>query len=169
MILGVIYPIKINDRINNIKKNMKLENQIKTNNYEEDLKYILIIPRINLKKAIYNISSEKNNIKYNVKLLESSNIKDNILYIASHTGNQENCYFNKIKELEVDDKIYIFDKKITKEYNIIKKYYIEKNGVLSTENIENNSVILITCDINNNQLQLIIIATLYNIDNKNKY
>ena len=124
----------------------------------EDILFKLEIPTINLNKNIYPIDSPLNNIEKNVEILKYSNIENNFIILASHSGNNSNTYFNNIVNLNNEDIIYLKTKEKTIKYKVNKKYYIEKTGYLNISTNQMNILLLITCSRNNINKQLIIEA-----------
>ena len=93
-----------------------------------------------------------NCVDYNIELLDESKIDDNVYFLAGHSGNGDNCYFNRIKELEIGDVIYIYidDKELV--YEVEQIYFIRKNGYMEVDDINKNVLYLITCSGYNRQL-----------------
>ena len=112
----------------------------------------LVIPKIGVDKFIYDMDSEFNNVDYNIELLDSSAINNNVYYFASHSGNGDNCYFNRVKELEKEDVIYVFigDRKLI--YEVVLRYFVVKNGYMEVDEDIDNVLFLITCSGHNRQL-----------------
>ena len=129
---------------------------------DKDYLLKLVIPKISLNKTIYNIGDYLNNVEYNVEILESSNIENNTIFLASHSGRGQNCYFNRLKELKNKDNIFIIigNKKLV--YEVTDIYYIIKNGQLEIEENIANTIYLITCSTINTNKQLIIKGKLIN-------
>ena len=133
---------------------------------EENYLGILEIPKIKLKRGFYNIESKNNNVNKNIQVLKKSqlpSIENNILALASHSGNGIYSYFNKINNLNISDLLYIYylDKKYIYEINDI--YKIEKNGNLEISYTNNSQLILTTCDKLDKTKQLVIKSQLKEI------
>jgi LPXTG-site transpeptidase (sortase) family protein len=116
----------------------------------------LLIPNINFDKFIYYLDDEINDVDYNVELLSSSDIYKNIFYFAGHSGSGDNCYFNRIVELNIGDYIYIYLDDIIFVYEIVDIYEIVKNGYMAIESNEVDVLYLITCKVYNNSRQLVV-------------
>lgn len=112
----------------------------------------LVIPSIQFEKSLYDIDSELNNVDYNVEVLKESSYGDKLFYIAGHSGNGDNCYFNRIKELEMGDIIYIYIKDKMLIYEVKQIYFIRKNGYMEVDNVDKDVLFLITCNGYNRQL-----------------
>ena len=122
----------------------------------------LVISSIDFEMNLYDIDSELNNVDYNVEVLKESNYDDKLFYIAGHSGNGDNCYFNKIKELEIGEYIYVVINNKRLIYRVDDIYYIVKDGYMEIFNSEVNMIYLITCDVYNNNRQLVIKGVLVN-------
>ena len=112
----------------------------------------LVIPKIDLNYDIYNLGNGLNNVDYNVEVLKESSYGDKLFYIAGHSGNGDNCYFNRIKELEMGDIIYIYIKDKMLIYEVKQIYFIRKNGYMEVDNVDKDVLFLITCNGYNRQL-----------------
>lgn len=127
---------------------------------EEDILFVVHIPRIDLEKNVYTIDSSKNDVDYNVQILEGSDVDNNFLFLAAHSGSGLASYFNRLVELEVGDIVWI-DKGDKREYFVVETlFYIPKDGYLEYSPNENYGVLyLITCSLEYIDMQLVIKAT----------
>ena len=137
-------------------------NNTKETKYKENYLFEIEIPKINLKKEVYNLDSELNNVNIGIELLEPLSLPENensCIILASHNGNSNVSYFNKLYKLELKDKIIINYNQKKYDYQIVNIYDILKNGkaVIKKYNY-NNIVVLITCK--GNDKQTIYIASL---------
>ena len=112
----------------------------------------LVIPDIDFKMNINDIDSQFNDVDYNVELLEFSNIRNNVYFFASHSGNGDNCYFNRVKELDIGENIYVYINDDLLVYEIIDIYNIIKSGYMEVDENLENVIFLITCSDYNRQL-----------------
>lgn len=144
----------INPKILNIK-------QILTNNEKELL--IISIPKIKLIKKVYNINSKLNNININVEILSSSDLNNNIFFLAAHSGNNINNYFNNLTYLYKEDQIYLKIGNKLYTYSVNNIYYINKTGYLEIPENISNTLVLITCSTTHKNKQLIIESKLISI------
>ena len=129
---------------------------------QEEPLLIVNIPKIHLKKNVYNINSKLNNISKNIKILPNSNINRNYFLLAAHSGNNINTYFNDLIYLSVEDKIYIQIKNKIYTYSINNIYYINKTGYLEIDEDNSDTLTLITCSLKYKNKQLIIESKLIN-------
>ena len=137
-------------------------NNTKETKYKENYLFEIEIPKINLKKEVYNLDSELNNVNIGIELLKPLSLPENensCIILASHNGNSNVSYFNKLYKLELKDKIIINYNQKKYVYQIVNIYDILKNGkaVIKKYNY-NNIVVLITCK--GNDKQTIYIASL---------
>jgi len=110
---------------------------------------ILSIPKINLKKGIYDIDNPKNNIEENIMIDKHSvypnNDKSNVILVA-HSGVGKKAYFNRLKELDYDSLIEFYYDHTKYVYKLDNKYQFEKTGKVKLEYDKNKKTItLITC------------------------
>lgn len=137
-------------------------NNTKETKYKENYLFEIEIPKIKLKKEVYNLDSELNNVNIGIELLKPLALPENensCIILASHNGNSNVSYFNKLYKLELKDKIIINYNQKKYVYQIVNIYDILKNGkaVIKKYNY-NNIVVLITCK--GNDKQTIYIASL---------
>lgn len=153
---------KTNINLDGINMNVNL---VKANNkIIDEVLFIICIPRINLEEKVYNIDSSKNNVDYNIEILEGSDINNNFLFLAAHSGDGKANYFNRLNELEVGDIIWIFDGNLKKFFVVDDIFYIYKNGYFEYSSFVNNNILyLITCNVDNSFEQLVIKAIM--VDN----
>ena len=154
IIIGVT--IKYNDYYNNYKIEKNELNNIY--NYIEgknnDYLFILEIPKINLKRGIKN----NTNVDEDIVIIDYQKYINGDIILASHSGNCRTCYFNKLDLLTNNDLIYIYKDNIKYTYKIES---IEEK-VKQTFKLEDssNSITLITCKKNTNNIQIIIMGIL---------
>ncbi len=135
-----------------------IDNDINNNDYIG----IISIPKINLKKGLVDINSKNNNVKYNIEILNNSTMPDkdiSNLFLASHSGNGKNAYFNKLYELDINDYIYFYYNDIKYTYIVSDIYKVDKIGKINIGRNNNNKMItLITCDQVDKTKQIVLIA-----------
>ena len=143
-----------------VKKDEKEENKIK-----KETKYsyeaVLEIPKINLRKVLVKSTKNFDSINYAVSIDEHSiypnEIGNFILY--AHSGNSSISYFDNLKYLDINDEIKIYYKEKWYFYNVLKKYEIDKNGMLSIYNDGISKYItLTTCSQENKNKQIVILG-----------
>lgn len=120
---------------------------------------ILEIPKINLKKELYDINSPLNNIEKNVTILKETISQDptnnGLIVLAAHSGNSYKSFFDDLDKLIINDTIKLTYKNNIYEYKVIKIYEQEKNGYINITTSIEPKLFLTTCSKNYNK-QLII-------------
>ena len=145
---------KENENIQKEKKKVKKESKY---SYEA----VLEIPKINLRKGLVKSTKNFDSINYAVSIDENSiypnEIGNFILY--AHSGNSSISYFDNLKYLDINDEIKIYYKGKWYFYNVLKKYEIDKNGMLSIYNDGVSKYItLTTCSQENKNKQIVILG-----------
>lgn len=160
--------IENNSDISKTKDNVdnnKVINKIFNNYKKEEYLMVLEINKINLKKVLYNINSNKNKVSKNMEILSNSNMPDennSTIILASHSGNSKISYFKNLYKLENNDIITLYYNGMKYNYIINKKYEINKTGHLEINKKKNTkTLILITCNANNKTKQLVIESEQY--------
>ena len=128
---------------------------------------ILEIPLINLKQGFYDINNKNNNIKNGIQVLNNSkmpNDSNNILVLASHSGNGIHSYFNKINTLNINDLLFLYYEGNKYIYQINDIVKIPKDGHLTISYTNNSQLILTTCDKDDKTKQLVIKSQLKEIN-----
>lgn len=126
--------------------------------------YLLVIPKINLKKGIYSKDNIHNNISENVTIHNESDYpdKDNSnLILMAHAGTGSKAFFKDIYKLNNDSLIEFYYKSIKYVYKIDTYYMVDKTGNVTYERDSNRkSITLITCSERDKTKQLIYIGYL---------
>lgn len=127
--------------------------------YINDYEMILEIPIIKLKKGILSKDNKDNNIDKNVTILQESSYpnQDGNIYLAAHSGNGNKSYFNKIKNLKVNNIANLYYREIKYIYKVIDIKEINKNNKLTLNLNSKNNLVLITCSQSNKSKYLIVI------------
>lgn len=172
LIIGIF--IIFIDKEEEIVKEKKEEEKIvsffkEETTYTENVKndeYIAIleIPKINLKKGLYDITNNYNDIEYNIEIIKQNfpNEKNSNLVLASHSGNSNIAYFKNLYQLEINDKIYLYYKNIKYEYILKDIYDVKKDGDVEIKREDKTSITLITCTKNSDDFQTVYIGYLNN-------
>ena len=121
----------------------------------------IYIPRINLRKFVYNIDSSKNFVDYNVELLRESKLDKNLYFFASHSGGGSGSFFDNLVYLENGDNIWINIDGNSLEYIVDNIFYIDKTGYFDVKyGSSGNKLFLITCSLEYIAKQLVVEAKL---------
>ena len=169
-------PIEVVDEENN-EMNSEIETNEETENEEPVVQeptndvsvtvesYIgyLNIPKIDLNRGFYSISSSQNNVNKNIYVHPASTFPSdsNNLILAAHSGTSSISYFKNLYKLELEDDIYLEYNSIKYHYKIKDIYNVSKNGSVGLRINKNVSTLtLITCTKNDKNSQTIYISEL---------
>lgn len=148
--------------ISNTSKNIVPPKKDISNVY--DYIAILEIPDIKLKRGLVSSTSKYNSVKYNIEIISKSSMPDIInsnLILASHSGNSEVSFFSDLEKLKKDAFIYLYYNGYKYIYKLDYSYETEKTGEINiTRNRLVNTITLITCKDNSNDIQVVYIAYL---------
>ncbi len=146
---------------NNIE-NIDNSNEIVEN--EEKYSMVLEIPKIRLKKGIYDVESKYNSIEYNVAIVKESSMPDeesNNLILAAHNGTTKISYFTNLHKLDIGDRAIVYFNGYKYTYEVEDIYDVLKDGDVEINRDENkNTLTLVTCKKSTNDRQLVIILYL---------
>ena len=141
---------------------------IDENNQYETFAGILEIPKIGFSKGFYPKGSELNNVKFNLKILDSSNYPNETngnVIIIGHSGDYSNSYFRDLYKLELKDTASIQYKGKKYNYKIVNIYYENKDGTLTIyRDSTKNCLTLITCTKDDETKQTVYILERYSIE-----
>lgn len=129
---------------NEIEEIAKEENTVNEVKEEKSEEWYLEIPCINLKANIKEGTSKEIMDDYIGHFEETSKNLGNV-GLAAHNRGYKNNYFENLKQLKEDDKIYYNYQGIKKEYVVTKHFIIEDTDWTSLENTQENMITLITC------------------------
>ncbi len=150
------------EKIKQIEDFDKKENILKK---PTDYIAVLEIPKIRLKKGLFDINDVRNNVDQNIQIVKNSqfpNERNGNLILAGHSGIGSAVYFNHLNALEIGDTIFLYYHGIKYIYQLSLRYEIEKTGYFTMpENQSEVNLILITCKMNSHQ-QLVFISKLQN-------
>lgn len=114
---------------------------------------VLEIPKINLKRGIYDKTSLNNNVDKNIYVVKETtfpNEENSQIILAAHSGYGYQAFFNDLNKLNLNDEIYFYYNGNKYIYKIIDVYEIDKTGKIDLDQIP-NSIVLITCIYNTNK------------------
>lgn len=158
------------DEIVNNTTETPIVNPDKENNTTQVIEnYIayLRIPKIELSRGFYSITSSLNNVNKNIYVHPASTFpsegKGNNLILASHSGSSSISYFKKLYKLEQEDDVYLEYNGSTYHYKIKNIYTVPKDGTVALRiNQDVSTISLITCTKGDNKTQTIYICELVN-------
>jgi LPXTG-site transpeptidase (sortase) family protein len=122
---------------------------------KDNYSFVLEIPKIELKKGIYDINYKSNSIKYNIEILEGSvfPIKDGTsIILASHSGSSNISYFKNLNKLEIGDSIYIYYDGVKYIYQVALLFEQKSSENLVIKDDDKTKLFLITCKDDNKKL-----------------
>lgn len=125
---------------------------------------ILEIPSIDLKRGLVDYNSRYNNVKYNIQIIEHSqmpNVENSNLILAGHNGTSGVSFFRNIYKLKEDSLIYIYYDGIKYIYKLNNSYDTSKDGKVEiVRNRYKNTITLITCKRGTKDKQTVFIGYL---------
>lgn len=124
------------------KNNTVVTNEIKESTIKNEWK--IEIPKINLIADIAEGTTEEILNAYVGHFSETQKINGNIGLAAHNRGYKVN-YFNRLKELEIDDEIIYTYSNVCKKYKVISKSIIKDTEWNFLNNTSDNRITLITC------------------------
>ena len=129
---------------------------------------ILNIPKIKLKKGLYNKKSHLNDVNKNIKILNESvmpNIENGNLILASHSGTSSISFFKNLDKLSINDDLIIYYEKEKYIYKLVNIYKVNKTGSIEIiRNPNRRTLSLITCDKVDKTKQVVYISELDKIE-----
>lgn len=142
------------------ENNLGTESKVLKNEVlEDDYLGIISIPKIGLRKKLYDIGSYQNDVDRNIEVLDSSKMPDVMggnFILAAHNGNTSLGYFRDLHKLKVGDEVTIDYKNKNYVYEVSKIYDVLKTGKVAIKRDKSQSTItLITCLGNDRQLVVI--------------
>lgn len=149
-----------NDKNNeNIKEEKQTVSSTLKVNTSDDYLAVLKIPKISLKRYLYDVNSKQNDVDKNIEILKSSDmpdVKGGNLILAGHNGNTSVGHFKNLHKLVLNDEIIIYYNGNKYVYKVSKIYDVLKTGTVAIKrNQSQSTVTLITCLGNDKQLVVI--------------
>ena len=149
-----------NDKNNeNIKEEKQTVSSTLKVNTSNDYLAVLKIPKISLKRYLYDVNSKQNDVDKNIEILKSSDmpdVKGGNLILAGHNGNTSVGHFKNLHKLVLKDEIIIYYNGNKYVYKVSKIYDVLKTGTVAIKrNQSQSTVTLITCLGNDKQLVVI--------------
>ena len=136
-----------------------LEDHLEEDNYFA----ILEIEDIALKRELYEINSEENNVNKNIYIVKETSFPDerinSHIILAAHSGNSYVSFFNNLKKLDMKDQVYLYYKGTKYIYEVSNRYEIKKTGKAELKLTNTSDITLITC-ISGTDKQVVYAATL---------
>ena len=125
---------------------------------------VLEIPSIKLKRGLVDYKSKYNNVKYNIQIIEHSqmpDIENSNLILAGHNGTSNVSFFNDLDKLKEDSLVYVYYNNIKYIYKINNNYEVKKDGKVEIiRNRNKTTITLMTCKKDSEDKQLVYIGYL---------
>ena len=143
------------------------KSDVVSDNKESD-SYIafLEIPKIGLKRGLVSPLSSFNNVANNIEIIypyEMPDVDGSTFILAAHSGNLDVSFFRNLRNLELNDLVYVYYNDERFVYRIIRYYEEKRTGYISIKKGENKNVIVLTT-CKNKREQLIYIGALIERD-----
>ena len=138
---------------NNVSENNNDITPVNTNKVINEVNWekylgILQIPKIRLKRGFYGTDSKYNNIKYNVTVVEGSDMPDvdrGNLILMAHSGSAYISFFKNLYKLDIGDTATVTYMGKDFNYSIVNIYEVPKTGLVTiTRNYDKTVLTLIT-------------------------
>lgn len=125
---------------------------------------VLEIPSIKLKRGLVDYKSKYNNVKYNIQIIEHSqmpDIENSNLILAGHNGTSNVSFFYDLDKLKEDSLVYVYYNNIKYIYKINNNYEVKKDGKVEIiRNRNKTTITLITCKKDSEDKQLVYVGYL---------
>ena len=125
---------------------------------------VLEIPSIKLKRGLVDYKSKYNNVKYNIQIIEHSqmpDIENSNLILAGHNGTSNVSFCSDLDRLKEDSLVYVYYNNIKYIYKINNNYEVKKDGKVEIISNRNKTTItLITCKKDSEDKQLVYVGYL---------
>lgn len=146
------------------QEQLKEEDNKKSSSPSYNYIAILEIPSIDLKRGIVDYNSRYNNVKYNIQIIEHSqmpNVENSNLILAGHNGTSGVSFFRNLYKLKEDSLIYVYYDGIKYIYKLNNSYDTDKDGKVEiVRNRYKNTITFITCKKGTKDKQTIFIGYL---------
>ena len=129
-------------------------------NYKSNL--VLNIPSINLDLTVKKANDDFSNLDKNLVYYKRNNFNDKII-IFGHSGLGYGTFFNRLDELNKNDKAYLYKDKNKATYEVADIYYVLDKDVYILNNDEEDALLLVTCKKNDKSLRLVVKLSLKSI------
>lgn len=148
------------------KEEPKSEEKVSTPNYIA----VLEIPKINMKKGLFDKDSSNNNVDKNIQILKESDMPDKIngnFILAGHSGSGRIAYFKNLNKLEIGDIAYVYYNGGRYGYKLVNSYEIDKTGKANIiRNANKTTMTLVTCKHNTEKQIIFIFEIMEDSDNE---
>jgi LPXTG-site transpeptidase (sortase) family protein len=130
----------------------------------ENFVAVLEIPKIDLKRGLYDVESKYNNVNRNIMILSPSqypDVENGNFILAAHSGSGYISFFRNLYKLSTGDYAYVYYNNVKYSYEITNIYYQQKTGKIAVYRPQDkNTLMLITCTKNDESTQTVYVAEL---------
>ena len=152
LFLGYSYNISNKDVKKSLNKEVNNYNVYKSEKKEVGFKkeeYLanINIPKININRHLYDISSKENTVDKNIEVLKSSDMPDKEggnFILASHNGLSPISYFRNLNLLSINDEVIINYKSKDYIYKVSNIYDVNKTGKVSVYRDKNKTTLILS-------------------------
>ena len=136
------------------KKEIKRFNNPKYK-YEYTDKIILEIPKINIKQIVDKADDNYSNLDKGLVYYKNDDYNKKII-IFGHSGIGYGVYFNRLDELDINDRVYLYKNNYKITYIVSDIFTIKEDeiGILNSE--DKPVLMLITCKKNDKKKRLVV-------------
>lgn len=129
-------------------------------NYKSNL--VLNIPSININLVVKKAYDDFSNLNNNLVYYERNNFNDKII-IFGHSGMGYATFFNRLDDLEENDKAYLYKDNKKAIYQVSDIYTVSYKDITILNNDEKKTLLLITCHKKSKNLRLVVKLSLKSI------
>ena len=135
---------------------------------EDNYLMVIEIPKVGLKKGIYDFNSKYNSIDYGIELNQESSLPDvengNVI-LSSHNGISQRSYFRNLHKLVAEDLVYIYYNGNKYIYKLKEFNDVMKTGTITYDRYKNQRTItLITCKKGTKDQQIVLVGYLDKVE-----
>ena len=129
--------------------------------YSNDI--ILEIKKINLKQKVIKADDDFSNLDNHLVYYKSFNPLNKVI-IFGHSGLGYGAFFNRLDELKIGNKAFVYNKEKCYEYSIYDIKIVDEDAIYLLDDEENShKLYLITCDKKRKNKRLVLYLKLNNI------
>ena len=129
---------------------------------------LIYIPSINLKAMIEKANNDFSNLDNSLVYYESFNPSEKVV-VFGHSGAGYGTYFNRIDEINNNNKVYVYYQDKVYEYRLFNKKCIDESEVSILKNNEEYGMLyLVTCTKKDKSKRLLIALRLKSVKNAHK-
>lgn len=144
-----------------------LTNPVSNNDRRDNYIGYLEVPDVKIKRGFLALDSKYNSVKYNVMLIEGSDmpdVKNGNLILAAHQGSSSVSFFHNLHQLNMGAEASVTYNRKKYTYKLKYVYTVPKVGkVTISRNGDINTLTLITCTKDDNTTQTVFVFELESV------